>query len=317
MIFMAIILGIMVCASLVAMAYTGYKTPTNKTLIAGEPLVQETKLETGTDVYCGRLVGAGTNDDDSVVCTNVLQPRGFVSYEHTHPNYQPSTYSTAFAADDILGIKKGDIVVKGKLATPFILAKDQMVCNWTAGQLAGPVLPADGGVWLGIPFTNSAGSESDTGIDLPADMVVADIFVDVSTAVASSTIDVGLLSTESGGDADGFADGVSCASAVKVRPGVTVTSGSNEDYFSASTRGALLADFTAGTDAATDVGTYAEKPHRCDGTAKSISYTTSSHAVAGTIWLLLRHEGLRVVGQCEKAADASSAAVDIQVRCLI
>lgn len=314
---MALILVLLLgMVMLAGMAYTGYVTPTNKTLIAGTPLVQEAKLETGTDCYAGRLVGGGTYDDDAVVCTNILQPRGFIQWEGIQPEFQPATYATAFAADDIVRIIKGDIVVKAKLATPFVVSKDQLMCNWTAGQLAGPVLPADGGVLLGIPFVKKA-SEYDTGIELPADMLVMDAYIDVGTLAGSSWIDVGLLSTEDGGDANGFIVHAACTAAQKVRPGATITTGTGETYIASTTRGVMLADFVAGTDNATDHGVYIEKAHRCDGTATTLSYTTSNHTVAGMIWLHLVHEGLRVVGQAEKDADGSSAAVDVQVRCLI
>lgn len=56
--------------------------------------------------------------------------------------------------------------------------------------------------------------EKDTGIDFLAGDVILDCFVKVRTAEvtqATKTIDVGLLSSESGGDTDGFLDGVSTA----------------------------------------------------------------------------------------------------------
>ena len=62
--------------------------------------------------------------------------------------------------------------------------------------------------------------EKDTGIDFKAGDVILDCFVKVRTLEATSgtkTIDVGLLSSESGGDTDGFLDGVSTAAAGTVR----------------------------------------------------------------------------------------------------
>ncbi len=59
------------------------------------------------------------------------------------------------------------------------------------------------------------GTEEDTGWDLPAKcMILPNIYVDVTTAESTGTdktMDVGTLSSDSG-DADGFLDGVSCAS---------------------------------------------------------------------------------------------------------
>ena len=133
-------------------------------------------------------------------------------------------------------------------------------------------------------------SETDTSIDLPEGSVILDVFLDVETADAGITRDVGLLSTESGGDADGFLDGISVAATGLVHPTLTVTSGSNEDYFSAATFGAFLASFTAGSDVANDVGTFAPITHLTDSVvAKSISYTASAGAdtAAGKIYFVV------------------------------
>lgn len=122
-----------------------------------------------------------------------------------------------------------------------------------------------------------AGGETDTGIDLPTKGVVLDVFVDVTTkedTQATKTIDVGLKSTEVGGDADGFLDGVSVAAAGVIRGGPVFTAGGNETYLSDTTRGALFRTvYEAGANVAGDVGTYHERFHVMNGTAKSLSYT--------------------------------------------
>lgn len=132
-----------------------------------------------------------------------------------------------------------------------------------------------------IPFDiadTTAATETDTSFDLIDNSLVIPqgLSVDVDTADATEDIDVGILSTESGGDANGFMDGVSVASADTFVAGTTVTTGTNEVYLASTTLGALVHDFNAGTDAATDVGTSIQKAYRCDGTAKSISYTLSA-----------------------------------------
>lgn len=58
-----------------------------------------------------------------------------------------------------------------------------------------------------IPFYYgdvTVASETDTGLDFVAGQVVTDAFLRVITADSTETLDVGLLSSESGGDADGF-----------------------------------------------------------------------------------------------------------------
>lgn len=126
------------------------------------------------------------------------------------------------------------------------------------------------------------GAEQDTTWDLPAKAVVYDIFVDVTVAEATGTdktIDIGLKSTESGGDADGLVDGISVAATGIVRPGVVITTGATETYVSNWTRGLLMTAGAplAGTNVAGDEGNYYEKPHISSSVAsKSISYTAKS-----------------------------------------
>lgn len=109
-----------------------------------------------------------------------------------------------------------------------------------------------------IPFSitdSTANTEKDTGFDLPAQASVLNrlhgMVVRVTTLDASQNILFGLLSTESGGDADGFSTNVSLTTAVMK---VTVD-------------GALFS-----TNA----------PHQTDSvTAKSISYTLDTSTDTG------------------------------------
>lgn len=116
-----------------------------------------------------------------------------------------------------------------------------------------------------LPINNRGDSEVDTGFDLPAKAVVLDVWVDIRTLEATGTtktIDVGLLSSETGGDADGFLDGVSTASANIVAG--TLAGG-------VITRGALLRD-ASGVSVA-----YSRANYLTDAkAAKSVSYTLGS-----------------------------------------
>lgn len=118
--------------------------------------------------------------------------------------------------------------------------------------------------WAKINLTAPAdGSETDTGTDLPSDAIVTDVFLHVNTAEATGTtktIDVGLLSSESNGDADGFLDGVDVSGTGWVKG--TLDSGGQ-------TLGALLhVDESGG-------GVLVPEPHIID-TAVSVSYTAGS-----------------------------------------
>jgi hypothetical protein len=118
---------------------------------------------------------------------------------------------------------------------------------------------------------------SSTEIALPKGFVVTDVFGEVLVVDSGATVDVGLASGETGGDANGFIDGMSLATLGFVRPNVTRTLGSSADYYASTTRGALLADFTVGADtSAATIGNYQEIEHVCDGTAKTISVSGSS-----------------------------------------
>ena len=140
-----------------------------------------------------------------------------------------------------------------------------------------------------IQYSDGTG-EIDTGWDLPSTAVVEDVFVNVITAEATGstkTIDVGLLSTESGGDADGLLDGISVASTGLKGPSLTITetTGTNERYISAvtSTYGVLLGqlDYELGTDTAGDTGYANLVPKRHINTnGNSISWTPGSNDFA-------------------------------------
>lgn len=298
------------------MVYTGFTKPTNRIVGAGKPLTQELKVETATNMYPGRLVQKGTNDDDVIVGT-AFKGAGWLGFEQSNPAYRPSTVDTIYEADTLASILSGaGFTVVGSLAVPSNVSKGDSVANWADGQVVGPAYPANGGVLVVLPFTKST-TVVDTGLDLPADVLVKDAWVDVSTAVASGTIDVGFENAVESGDLDGLIDGLSCAAEGKIRPSPTVTAGGSETYLASNTRGALLSNFLAGSDAATDVGTYTEIPYKTDGTIESIVYTTSNHEIAGNIYLELIAPGLRIVGDVEESVDASSAAADILIRSAI
>lgn len=144
---------------------------------------------------------------------------------------------------------------------------------------------------VSIPFAPSDNSEVDTTFDLPAKAIVTDILVEVVTADVGMTLDVGLLSSESGGDADGLADAVDVGSTGIKSVGPTVTVGSTETYYSANTKGALLTEgFLVGTDVDQDYGIFEQKNHYAGSvTAKSITYTGSagSDTAAGFIHLVI------------------------------
>jgi hypothetical protein len=89
-----------------------------------------------------------------------------------------------------------------------------------------PGIQQAGMIWVG-----ASTAETDTGVDFLTDTLVEHVQIEVVTVDATETVDVGLLSSETNGDANGFLAGVSVATAGY--PLVTLT-----------TSGALMDDGT-------------------------------------------------------------------------
>tara|TARA_R110000868_G_scaffold409899_2_gene696460 strand:+ start:7238 stop:7999 length:762 start_codon:yes stop_codon:yes gene_type:complete len=118
-----------------------------------------------------------------------------------------------------------------------------------------------------VPFNiadTSATAETDTGFDFTAGMAINPLNLSVYTKTldATETINVGLLSSESGGDADGFAVTISVATAVVVTPTLAA---------SAETLGALLR-----VAATADAGTGLVPRQHVIATAVSLTYTLTA-----------------------------------------
>lgn len=143
-----------------------------------------------------------------------------------------------------------------------------------------------------IPFDHAdqtAATEEDTGFDLPKNAAVQPegIGVHVVDVDATETIDVGLLTGETGGDPNGFMAAVSVATAGFIAADFAVTAGSTETYFSANTLGVMLSDYIVGTDLDQDYGLGHKKPHVGDGTAKSITYTLTTGSDTASGYLVI------------------------------
>ena len=150
-----------------------------------------------------------------------------------------------------------------------------------------------------IPFDEAdytANTEFDTGMEILEHVVIKPdcMGVYVHTVDATETINVGLLSTESGGDADGFMAAVSLATAGFIPATVGFNVGSNSVGIDLTggdqefTYGVLMVGSGSKVAAAeyTDVDTeangfYLLENHVGDGTAKTISYTTSAGSDTG------------------------------------
>ena len=271
------------------------------------------KVEDSDEFYPGRLARKGATIDGVVVGNALVPPEGWIDYEESPLRDQPEIKSLAYAENAYANITWGGaFAISATLAKGFVVDEHAPLMNWADGQVAGPVVPAPGGLFLGIPFTKNA-AEVSTGIELPAGMIVGpNSFIEVTKNVALATIDVGLNEAvgdgETGGDANGFLDGVSCANKGVVGPIVSDATAAN------ITLGAKLATVIKSADSPAVYGAVPKSPgHVCDGVAKTVTYTTSDHDVAGIIWLHLIHPGLTVVGRAETAASAATAAATVVV----
>lgn len=119
------------------MAYTGHIKPTNTIVAAGTPLVQELKVEAAANMYPGRLVIKGTNDDDvSVAGAAAANCAGWLGYEQTAPAYRPSTPDTIYVINDQAAVLNGGgFVVVGTLTTSQTIAKGAKLESGADGTL--------------------------------------------------------------------------------------------------------------------------------------------------------------------------------------
>lgn len=137
---------------------------------------------------------------------------------------------------------------------------------------------------------NAGGTEVDTGLDLPKNVKVFDVALEVVTVDATETVSIGLLSTETAGDADGYMLATSVATAGFYQL-YEITDGATEDYISAVRAGALIGIGSTGTNAANDFGQPGGSGHIVTGAnATSISYQpSSSDTFAGYGYVFFRH----------------------------
>ena len=286
------------------MVYTGNVKPINKILLRGEADEQSLKVGgTVTEMKPGRLVTKGTNDDDIIIGSKTATPVGWLSYEATHAAFKPATPDTAYVADAWATVINGPMLLRGYVSEA--VNKGDLLCGDDDGKTR-KYYPGAIKTMV-IPFTKQT-SEFDSTYDLPAGAVVLGAFVEVVDEVASGTIDVGILSSESGGDADGFIDGMSCATAGKIVP-IAWDASADAD----NTLGLLISSAMLG-----GTNNYGRIPKMwvCDGTAVSVSYTTSDHAIAGNIHIMYAEPGA-ADEPVAKAEETIAAAGNCAMRSLI
>jgi len=145
-----------------------------------------------------------------------------------------------------------------------------------------PGIMHHGMIW----FEPTTTDETSTGITFPSKSLIHDVRVEITVTAAASTVNVGLLSTGTGGDADGFRVGVlATTKGFPKDTGVITDSGTTIDYYPATTYGALLYTAITGTGAQTYAGggrSYLGYVH--DGTSTGVlTYTSGVSTIRGFI----------------------------------
>jgi hypothetical protein len=85
-----------------------FVNPNNKVVASGTPNIQVLTV-TGTVTECkpGRLVKAGTADDECAIGTAAGDAIGFLGYEQTYATYKPDDIDTAYEAGDMATVING------------------------------------------------------------------------------------------------------------------------------------------------------------------------------------------------------------------
>lgn len=111
--------------------------PTNAILVAGSPLAQILKVQTATDVYPGRLVKKGTNDDDVIVNTADAAAVGWAGYEQTIKKHRPATVDTIYAQNaQIAVLHGGHFVIVATLQTGQTITKGALLKAHATGTVS-------------------------------------------------------------------------------------------------------------------------------------------------------------------------------------
>lgn len=298
------------------MAVSGYNTPVGKVVVKGQaPDIRHLNVENATSLLPGKLLEQGTSSYDVVAASGDAPPIGWLGYEATNPSNRKETLATApVAAEEHSVLSGGGFVIYATLAIGPTALQGDDVYSWSAGNVV-TGMELEGEKCVRVPFSKNA-SEADTGLDVPANVVIHWAAVDVTTAVGSGTIDVGLGNgTESGFDADGLMDAaLTSVAGINPQNNVDATAGN------ITGQGALNVEVEIKDATGTPVftGIFLKPGLKCDGTLVSLSYTTSSHTMAGYILLAVSGPGIKKVGTVAKAVAASSSATqNIFVRSLL
>ena len=293
------------------MAVQNYNTPTGKLVVVGEPKrIREKNLGTVANGYPGRLVTREATDYDIKVTDGLSAPIGFLGYpgefEGTDLQYTAGDITTILTVDSAVPVYSGGgytIYVPNGLAPGFTAVEGDVLLSWANGQVAAGVCMG-GRYAIKVPFTNTSGTtQVDTGVDIPGGVIIRDVVLNVTTNTSSATLDVGFINAGESGDEDGLLDGESCGTAGLVAHNLVDGTAGN------ITVGALLEEVEiTEANGGSAVTAAVLTPYVTNGTAKSLVYTPSNHAMAGFIYVFIESPGVVPVGIAGAGAAATTSA---------
>lgn len=287
---------------------TGHSTPTGRIIDLGEPLIKlEKNVETVAEVYPGRLVAKGTTDYDIKVADGVnAVPVGWALFEQTSPEWRKDAFTTIFAVNDKIKVGRGgDFSIYAWMPKGFVARQGDKMFSWSNGYVV-PGQYVDGFPCIAVPYSKNV-SEYDTGVDFATGMLVKNCFILSETNIAASTISVGILSSEGGGSATGF---------LVVQPVGAVAGLITQNLADATQASVYAGALITEVDLKDANSVYFGVLNwwKCDGTAKSLSYTTSSHVFDGRMLIQMGNIGITEVGTSEEAKDATAAEARVWVK---
>ena len=261
-----------------------YTKPTNKIVVYGDPGFEELQIETVANIYPGRLIKRGTADFQCVVCGEFENPVGWAGYEKAHADFKPASVDTIYEVSDWIPALHGPGIVLVASTIESAVTKG----DWLSSAAGGKLKKSYGVVQMRYAFSQNASATK--LCDIPADAIIQDVEVEVVTAVAASTIDIG-----DEDDTDGYVDGLSCATA-----GHIALAGSD-----ANTVGELLEGAEqSGSNRKMNIGYPA---------TKELQYLTSAHAIAGFVIVTMLLAGGKAADSVARAVETVSSAGDIMV----
>lgn len=172
------------------MSNLGLRKPTNKIVAAGKPLVMELNVETATNMYPGRLVIKGTNDNDISVCGAAGDSVGWLGYEQvTNAGYMPTNVDTIYAANAQAPVLYGGgFVVVASLAANNEIAKGDRLVAAANGEVSKAAAAVTKAGTASTPVTSSAATAPISGTVPEGGIVVGIAMESAPTSAASADL---------------------------------------------------------------------------------------------------------------------------------